>query len=72
MKTYLIDIKDRESLIQTLWEEIEANSSEELCFVCKPTKGQIGIHEDIKDPPIAIISLVKVSDEHDVKNDIFY
>ena len=72
MKAYTIDINNRESLIETLWNEIEANSSKETCFVCAPNKGQIGIHEDIKNPPIAIISLVKVSDEYDVKNDIFY
>ena len=72
MKAYTIDINNRESLIETLWNEIEANSSKEICFVCAPNMGQIGIHEDIKNPPIAIISLVKLSDEYDVKNDIFY
>lgn len=71
MKTYTIDINNRESLIETLWNEIEANPSKEVCFVCAPNTRQIGIHEDIKNPPIAIISFVKVSDEYDVKNDIF-
>lgn len=72
MKTYTIDISNRESLIDTLWNEIEANSSNEVCFVCVPGKNQIVIHEDINNAPVATINLVKVSDDYDVKRDLFY
>lgn len=71
MKTYTIDIEDKESLIQTLWEEIEASSSKETRFVCTPGKNEIAIFEENATTPIALINLIKVSDEYDVKRDIF-
>ena len=71
MKTYTIDIEDKESLLQTLWEEIEINSDKEVCFVCTPNKNEIAIYEKEGANPIAKINLVKVSDEYDVKRDIF-
>jgi hypothetical protein len=71
MKNYLIDIEDKESLLQTLWDEIEANSSKEVCFVCTPCKNEIAILEENATTPIARINLIKVSDEYDVKRDIF-
>ena len=71
MKKYLIDIKDRESLLQTLWEEIEACSSDNVCFVCTPNKNEISIFEENTTTPIAQINLIKVSDEYDVKRNIF-
>ena len=71
MKTYLIDIEDKESLLQTLWEEIEANSSNGTCFVCAPCKNEITILETGAENPIARINLIKISDELDIKQDIF-
>ena len=72
MKTYTISIDNRESMIETLWNEMEANSSKEVCFVCTPGKNEIVIHDDITRAPLATINLVKVSDDYDVKRDLFY
>lgn len=71
MKIYTIDIDERESLVDTLWNEIEANSSKGVHFVCTPNKNEITIFEKNQTTPIAQINLVKVSDEYDIKRDIF-
>lgn len=72
MKTYTINIDNRESLIDTLWNEIEANSTNRnVCFVCSPNKGEIVVYDDIQQTPIASLKLVKIHDEYDVKRDIF-
>lgn len=71
MKTYNIDIDKRDSLIEALWEEIQECSGKDVCFVCTPNKNEITIFENEVATPIAKINLIKVSDEYDVKQDIF-
>jgi hypothetical protein len=67
MKTYTIDIERRDSLLDTLWGNAERAS--EVSVLCKPASNQVFIiGADGK--TLAIINLVKVSDEYDVISEI--